>query len=97
MSANQIGGFFTRLEGSRKHVFASAGVLGKTNDSIITGAVICRGKDYVPCMSAAPDWESYSFTPLSLDNEKDKAFLEGAFSWDLEVDGKQWADGKNFK
>lgn len=48
-------------------------------------------------MSAAPDWESYSFTPLSLSNEKDKEFLAGAFAWDLEIDGKAWADGKNFK
>jgi elongation factor 1-gamma len=57
MSSNQIGGFFNRLEGSRKYLFGSVGVLGKANDSIITGAVICRGKDFKPVMEAAPDCE----------------------------------------
>jgi len=31
------------------------GVLGKANDSIISGAVICRGSDYKGVMDAAPD------------------------------------------
>ncbi|EIN05161.1 EF1G-domain-containing protein [Punctularia strigosozonata HHB-11173 SS5] len=77
MSSNQIGGFFNRLEASRKYLFGSMGVLGKTNDSIITGALVCRGKDVKPVV--------------------EKAFFEGALAWDLEVDGKAWVDGKNFK
>lgn len=97
MSSNQIGGFFNRLEASRKYLFGSMGVLGKADDSIITGAVVCRGPDYKGVMDAAPDWESYSYKQINLSNPEDKEFFEGAMAWDLVVGGKEWADGKNFK
>jgi elongation factor 1-gamma len=32
-----------------------------------------------------------------LSKEEDKSFFEAAMAWDLIVDGKEWADGKNFK
>ena len=41
--------------------------------------------------------ESYEFKRLDLSNAEDKAFFEGAMAWELEVEGKSWADGKNFK
>jgi len=97
MSSNQIGGFFNRLEASRKYLFGSMGVLGKSNDSIITGAIICRGADYKPVMEVAPDWESYAYKAIDLSDSADKEFFEGAMAWDLVVDGKEWVDGKNFK
>lgn len=43
MSANLVGGFHNRLEGSRKYLFGSAGVYGTANDSKIVGAYIIRG------------------------------------------------------
>ncbi|PCH43228.1 elongation factor 1-gamma [Wolfiporia cocos MD-104 SS10] len=95
MSSNQIGGFFNRLEASRKYLFGSMGVLGQTNDSIITGALILRGQDVKPVVDVAPDYESYEYTRLDLSNAEQKAFFEGALAWDLEVDGKKWVDGKN--
>ena len=55
MSNNQVGGFFNRLEASRKYLFGSVGVLGKANDSVISGAVIIRGQDIVPVIDVAPD------------------------------------------
>ncbi|KAF8169915.1 hypothetical protein K438DRAFT_1967666 [Mycena galopus ATCC 62051] len=97
MSNNQIGGFFNRLEASRKYLFGSVGVLGAANASLITGTLILRGQEAEPVMSAAPDWESYSFRKLDLAKEEDKKFFEAALAWDLEVDGKKWVDGKNFK
>ncbi len=93
----QIGGFFNRLEASRKYAFGSMGVFGKANDSIISGAFIIRGKDFKPVMDVAPDWESYEYTPLDITSEADKKFFEGAMAWDLEIDGKPFADGKVFK
>lgn len=95
MSSNQIGGFFNRLEASRKYLFGSVGVLGQTNDSIISGALILRGPDVAPVVNVAPDWESYSYEKLDLANEAQKAFFEAALAWDLEIDGKKWVDGKN--
>ncbi|KAJ6465720.1 elongation factor 1-gamma [Mycena sanguinolenta] len=97
MSSNQIGGFFNRLEASRKYLFGSVGVLGAANASLISGALILRGQDALPVVNVAPDWESYNFTKLDLANATDKAFFEAALAWDLEVDGKKWVDGKNFK
>ncbi|KAF8647570.1 hypothetical protein AX16_006609 [Volvariella volvacea WC 439] len=97
MSSNQIGGFFNRLEASRKYLFGSVGVLGEANNSRISGVFILRGQDYKPVIDVAPDWESYDFVRLDLDKAEDKAFFEAALAWDLELDGKKWADGKNFK
>ncbi|KII90102.1 hypothetical protein PLICRDRAFT_53213 [Plicaturopsis crispa FD-325 SS-3] len=97
MSANQIGGFFNRLEASRKYLFGSVGVLGESNNSIITGVIILRGQEAKPVVEVAPDYESYEYTKLDLENADAKAFFEGALAWDLEVAGKKWIDGKNFK
>ncbi|KAG8795228.1 hypothetical protein FRC12_016869 [Ceratobasidium sp. 428] len=97
MSSNQIGGFFNRLEASRKYLFGSVGVCGEANNSVISGTLILRGLDYKPVMDVAPDWESYEYKKIDLENPEDKAFFEGALAWDLEVNGKKWADGKNFK
>jgi len=98
MSSNQIGGFFNRLEASRKYLFGSIGVLGTAGASIISGALILRGQEVKPVIDVAPDWESYEYVKLDLKgNEEDKKFFEAALAWDLEVNGKKWADGKNFK
>ncbi|KAJ3717224.1 elongation factor 1-gamma [Lentinula guzmanii] len=97
MSSNQIGGFFNRLEASRKYLFGSVGVLGQANDSLISGALIARGQDIAPVISVAPDWESYSYTKIDLSDPAQKEFFEGALAWDLKIDGKEWADGKSFK
>ncbi|KAI0686926.1 elongation factor 1-gamma [Cytidiella melzeri] len=97
MSSNLIGGFFNRLEAARKYLFGSMGVLGESNNSVISGALVARGQEIQPVVDCAPDWESYSFKKLDLDNPDDKAFFEAANAWDLEIDGKKWADGKNFK
>jgi elongation factor 1-gamma len=95
MSSNQIGGFFNRLEASRKYLFGSLGVLGETNKSVISGVFITRGDDIKLSVDCAPDWESYEYKKLDLTNESDKKYFEDALAWDLELDGKKWADGKN--
>ncbi|CDO76003.1 hypothetical protein BN946_scf184780.g10 [Trametes cinnabarina] len=97
MSSNLITGFFNRLEASRKYLFGSMGVLGESNNSRISGVLICRGKDIKPVVEVAPDWESYEYKRLDLNNPEDKAFFEAALAWDLEIDGKKWIDGKAFK
>lgn len=84
-----------RLEASRKYLFGSVGVLGEANNSVISGVLILRGKDYKPVVDVAPDWESYTYEAIDLSNADQKKFFEGALAWDLEVDGKKWADGKN--
>ena len=95
MSSNQIGGFYNRLEASRKYLFGSMGVLGETNKSVISGVLILRGADYKPVVDVAPDWESYEYKQIDLADPEQKSFFEAALAWDLEIDGKKWVDGKN--
>lgn len=97
MSSNQIGGFFTRLEATRKYVMGTAGVFGKANDNVIAGIVVLRGHDWKPVLSAAPDIDSYEVTPLDLNKPEDKKFFEDMLAWEASVDGKEWADQKDLK
>jgi elongation factor 1-gamma len=94
MASNQIAGLFNRLEASRKYGFGSVGVLGAPNDSRISGVFIVRGQDVFPVVQVAPDWESYEFSKIDLENAEQKAFFEAALAWDLDIDGKKWVDGK---
>ncbi|KAH8112126.1 elongation factor 1-gamma [Phellopilus nigrolimitatus] len=96
MSSNLITGFFNRLEASRKYLFGSLGVIGTNNNSVISGVFILRGPDFKPVVDVAPDWESYSYKKIDLENADDKAFFESALAWDLKSDDKEWVDGKNY-
>ncbi|GAA5977053.1 hypothetical protein JCM10908_004838 [Rhodotorula pacifica] len=95
MSANQVTGLHTRLEGSRKYLFGNMLVYGTANNSKIIGVYMYRGSNVEDIFSVAPDWESYEFTPL--DYKKDREFIEKVWSWEGEVDGLTCADGKTFK
>jgi elongation factor 1-gamma len=101
MSSNLVGGFNNRLDASRKYLFGSASVYGVTNDSVIEGAFVIRGQDYVPVFDVAPDYESYEFTKLDPTNPEDRAFVDAQWSWDKPavVNGKEYvhAAGKVFK
>ncbi|KAL7625489.1 elongation factor EF-1 gamma subunit [Parahypoxylon ruwenzoriense] len=101
MSNNLIGGFNTRLEGSRKYLFGCASVYGENNDSVIEGAFVIRGDEYIPVFDVAPDYESYEFTKLDPTNADDKAFVESMWKWDKPVvhNGKEYkhSAGKVFK
>jgi len=101
MSANLIGGFFARLEASRKFIFGCLSVYGENNASIIRGAFMIRGQESTPAFDVAPDWDSYEFTKLDPQKPEERAFVESMWSWDkpIEADGKEYphADGKVFK
>lgn len=95
------GGFFTRLEASRKYIFGAASVYGKANDSVVVGAFVIRGQDALPAFDVAPDYESYDFTKLDASKKEDREFVNDQWAWDkpIVVKGKEyeWADGKVFK
>ncbi|KAM0285139.1 hypothetical protein ACHAQH_001568 [Verticillium albo-atrum] len=101
MSANLIGGFNARLEGSRKYLFGCASVYGEANASVIQGAFVIRGQEFMPVFDVAPDYESYEFTKLDPTKAEDKEFLENMWSWEkgVTVDGKEYphASGKVLK
>ncbi len=74
------------------------GVLGVANNSHISGVLVLRGQDHKAVVEVAPDWESYEYKKLDIyGDEEDKKFFEAALAWDLSVDGKAWADGKNVR
>ena len=101
MTSNLIGGFFARLEGSRKYIFGCASVYGVKDDSIIKGAFVVRGQEALPAFDVAPDYESYEFTKLDPTKAEDKEFVNEQWTWEkpIVVGGKEypWADGKVFK
>lgn len=101
MSNNLIGGFNNRLEASRKYLFGCASVYGENNDSVIQGAFVIRGQEYLPVFDVAPDYESYSFTKLDPTKPEDREYLEAQWLWEkpVVVNGKEYAhaDGKVFK
>ncbi|KAI8657402.1 hypothetical protein NCS57_01118300 [Fusarium keratoplasticum] len=101
MSNNLIGGFNNRLEGSRKYIFGCAAVYGENNDSVIQGAFVVRGQEYLPAFDVAPDYESYEFTKLDPTKPEDRQFVEDAWGWEkgIKVGDKEYAlaDGKVFK
>ncbi|KAK3072128.1 elongation factor EF-1 gamma subunit [Teratosphaeriaceae sp. CCFEE 6253] len=101
MTSNLIGGFFARLEGSRKYIFGAASVYGEANASIVKGAFVVRGQEALPAFEVAPDVDSYEFRKLDPTKAEDKEFVDDMWSWDkpIEVEGKKydWADGKVFK
>ncbi|TVY33360.1 Elongation factor 1-gamma [Lachnellula subtilissima] len=101
MTSNLIGGFFARLEGSRKYIFGCASVYGVKDDSVIEGAFVIRGQEALPAFDVAPDVESYEFTKLDASKPEDKQFVEDQWTWEkpVTVGGKEypWADGKVFK
>jgi len=90
MTSNLIGGFFARLEASRKYIMGCASVYGVTNDSVVKGAFLIRGQEALPAFDVAPDYESYSFTKLDPKSSKDKELVESMWAWDkpVEVGGK---------
>ncbi|KAL9088636.1 MAG: hypothetical protein Q9159_002971 [Coniocarpon cinnabarinum] len=100
MSSNQVGGFFARLEASRKYLMGCCSVYGVTNDSVIKGAFLVRGQEALPAFDVAPDYESYKFKKLDPKSSQDREFVDDMWAWDkpVEVNGKkyEWADGKIF-
>ncbi|KAH8888755.1 eEF1-gamma domain-containing protein [Thozetella sp. PMI_491] len=101
MSNNLIGGFNNRLEASRKYLFGCASVYGVNNDSVIEGAFVIRGDNYLPVFDVAPDYESYEFTKLDPTKAEDRELVELHWSWDKPIveNGKEFphASGKVFK
>ncbi|KAI1823363.1 hypothetical protein F4861DRAFT_510827 [Xylaria intraflava] len=101
MSNNLIGGFDNRLEASRKFLFGAASVYGESHNSVISGAFVIRGDEYLPVFDVAPDYESFDFKKLDPENPEDRAALELRWKFDKPVvaNGKEYpyAGGKVFK
>ncbi|KTW31597.1 hypothetical protein T552_00235 [Pneumocystis carinii B80] len=100
-SSNLCGGFFQRLDASRKSIFGSLVVYGQNRDNIISGVFLIKGKDFKPVFDVAPDWESYDFVSLDPAKEEDRRHIESVWGRNdpIEINGRIYvaADGKIFK
>ncbi|KAG5518954.1 hypothetical protein PMAC_002485 [Pneumocystis sp. 'macacae'] len=100
-SSNLCGGFFQRLDASRKHIFGTLVVYGKNHDNVISGVFLIRGKDCSLAFDVAPDWESYDYTLLDHTKEEDRKLVESAWDWKNPIifNNKSYdvANGKVFK
>ena len=101
LTRTTTGGFFARLEASRKYLFGCVSVFGKSNDSILRGAFVVRGQEALLAFNVAPDVDSYTFTKLDPKDKADQTFVDDMWSWDKPIEDKgktyEWADGKVFK
>jgi len=99
MSSNLIGGMYQRLEKLRKNSFASMCVWGENGNNTIAGVWFWRGQELVfpLCPDWTTDYESFSWRKLSVDSEDDRKFINQVFSWEGDLNGKNYADGKIFK
>ncbi|CCJ31533.1 unnamed protein product, partial [Pneumocystis jirovecii] len=80
-SSNLCGGFFQRLDASRKYIFGTLVVYGKNHDNVISGVFLIKGKDYRPAFDVAPDWDSYDYILLDHTKEEDRKLVESAWDW----------------
>ncbi|EGF79252.1 hypothetical protein BATDEDRAFT_37118 [Batrachochytrium dendrobatidis JAM81] len=97
MSSNLVGGFFQRLESSRKYAFGSLVILGEDGNNQITGYFVFRGQGIPFEVSDCPDFESYDFVKVDHTDSAVRAEFEAVLAWDETINGKKCADGKIFK
>ena len=97
MSSNLVGGFFQRIERSRKYAFGTMLILGENNKNEIEGFFVFRGQDMLPEIEDAADFPSYKFTKIDVFDPKFKTKFEDYLAWDGALDGKKFSDGKIFK
>lgn len=99
MTSNLIGGMFQRLDKLRKNAFGSMCVWGENNNNTIAGVWFWKGHELAFPLS--PDWttdyESYNWRKMNVDDEADRKLAEQVFSWEGEINGKKYVDGKIFK
>ncbi|XP_078389457.1 elongation factor 1-gamma-like [Cetorhinus maximus] len=101
MSSNLITGLFQRLDGLRKHSFASVILFGTDCDSSISGIWILRGKQLISELSE--DWqvicEPYCWKKLDVDTDECKAMINEYFTMEeaFQHMGKPFNQGNIFK
>jgi elongation factor 1-gamma len=99
MTCNLVSGFFQRLDTLRKNTFASMGIFGENNNNTMAGVWVWGGQDLI--FKLSPDWqvdyESYSWTKLSPDDQHAQQLVNQFLLWEGEYKGKKFNQGKIFK
>jgi len=98
-ACNLAGGFIQRLDRLRKYGFATLVIFGTSNpDIVLSGVFIVRGTEIPFELSDAPDYESYSFKKVDINDPAQKTLVENYLAWDGDFPhGKAVNQGKVFK
>ncbi len=97
MTCNLITGLFSRMAALHKYCFGSVLIFGEDNANEISGYLVLRGTEMPPEMIDVPDYESFDFRRVDINDAKERALFEDYLAWDGELGGKKFAEGKSFK
>lgn len=97
MTCNLITGFFARMGALHKYCFGSVLIFGEDNANEVSGYLVLRGTEMPPEMKDVPDFESFDFRRMDINDAKERALFEDYLAWDGELAGKKFAEGKTFK
>jgi len=81
-SCNLIGGFIQRLESLRKYGFASLLLFGSDGNLEISGVFVVRGHELPAEVTECPDYTSYDFTSVKLDDNVDRVKFDDYLCWE---------------
>lgn len=97
MTCNLVTGFFSRMDNLRKYLFGSVLIFGEDNANEISGYLVLRGTEMPPEMIDVPDYESFDFRRVDINDAKERALFEDYLAWDGDLAGKKFVEGKTFK
>lgn len=97
MTCNLVTGFFSRMDNLRKYLFGSVLIFGEDNANEISGYLVLRGTEMPAEMIDVPDYESFEFRRMDINDAKERALFEDYLAWDGELAGKKFVEGKTFK
>ena len=98
MSLNLMAGFLQRLDELRKYGMGTLLLFGEDNNSEIGGAWVVRGTELPPALTECPDFPSYEFTKVDINDAAQKQLFDNLMAWDGDFKRSlQFVDGKVFK
>ena len=97
MTCNLVTGLFQRMDQVRKYAFASVLIFGEDNANEISGYFIFRGQEIPPEMKDVPDFESYDFRRVNIEDKEERALFEDYLAWDGQIGWQEVCRGKDIQ
>mmetsp|Transcript_57332 Transcript_57332/g.134917 ORF Transcript_57332/g.134917 Transcript_57332/m.134917 type:complete len:411 (+) Transcript_57332:56-1288(+) len=99
MTCNLVGGWFQRLDRSRKFTFGNVMVFGGEGNMKIGGVFLFRGQQIPPEVTDCDDTELYEWKKLDHTDPATKTLVEDYWAWDGSFGGigMEVNQGKTFK
>ena len=98
MSLNLMGGFLQRLDELRKYGMGTLLLFGEDNNGEIAGAWVVRGAELPAAVTECPDYPSYDFKKVDINDPEQKQLFDNFMAWDGDFKRDlKFVDGKVFK